>query len=131
MQELRARRTIRPATAQARGLLRGLIPIPRIPTEDTFEEVTVNSREKTELAARLKRIAGQVAGIERMLDGDRDLRDVITQVSAARAALGSVGNILLARHVEESTNHAISIESPRERRELIDQLVRLFEKRDA
>ena len=91
----------------------------------------MNTREKTELGARLKRIAGQVAGIERMLENDRALPDVITQVSAARAALGSVANILLARHVEESANEALGTESPRERRELIDRLVRLFEKRDA
>jgi CsoR family transcriptional regulator, copper-sensing transcriptional repressor len=91
----------------------------------------VNAREKAELGARLKRIGGQVAGLERMLEGDRALPDIINQVSAVRAALGSVANILLARHVEESANEAIGTESPRERRELIDRLVRLFEKRDA
>lgn len=90
----------------------------------------VNAREKAELGARLKRIAGQVAGIERMLDDDRPLADVITQVSAARAALGSVASILLTRHVEQRATEAIETESPRERRELIDQLVRLFEKRE-
>ena len=91
----------------------------------------MNEREKAELGARLKRIAGQVAGLERMLANDRALPDTINQVSAVRAALGSVANILLARHVEESANEAIATENPRERRELIDRLVRLFEKRDA
>ena len=90
----------------------------------------MNAREKSELGTRLKRIAGQVAGIDRMLDDDRPLADVITQVSAARAALGSVASILLTRHVEERATEALGAESPRERRELIDQLVRLFEKRD-
>jgi DNA-binding FrmR family transcriptional regulator len=71
-----------------------------------------------------------VAGIERMLDGDRALADVITQVSAARAALGRVATILLTRHVEERATEALATDSPRERRELIEQLVRLFEKRD-
>lgn len=91
----------------------------------------MNQREKNELGARLERIAGQVAGLERMLDDDRPLPDVITQVSATRAALASVANILLARQVEASATEALGAESPRERRELIDQLVRLFEKRDA
>lgn len=90
----------------------------------------MNAREKSELEARLKRIAGQVAGIERMVADDRQLSDVITQVSAARAALGSVASILLTRHVEERATAALGSESPRERRELIDQLVRLFERRD-
>jgi len=91
----------------------------------------VNTREKTEIGARLKRIAGQVAGIERMLQKDRPLPDVINQVSAARAALGSVAHILLARQVEDSANEALDSESPRERRELIDRLILMFEKRDA
>jgi CsoR family transcriptional regulator, copper-sensing transcriptional repressor len=90
----------------------------------------VNTREKSEVGTRLKRIAGQITGIERMVEDDRALPDVITQVSAARAALASVANILLARHVEASALQALGAESPRERRELIDQLVRLFEKRD-
>ena len=64
----------------------------------------MNTREKAELGARLKQIGGQVAGLERMLENDRALPDIINQVSAVRAALGSVGNILLARHVEESAN---------------------------
>jgi DNA-binding FrmR family transcriptional regulator len=91
----------------------------------------VNAREKSELGARLKRIAGQVAGIERMLDGDRALAELITQVSAARAALGSVASILLTRHVEERATEALAADSPRERRELIESLVRLFERREA
>lgn len=91
----------------------------------------MNVREKAEVGARLKRIAGQVAGLERMLENDRALPDIINQVSAVRAALGSVANILLARHVEESANAALGTESPRERRELIDRLVRLFEKRES
>jgi DNA-binding FrmR family transcriptional regulator len=90
----------------------------------------VNAREKSELGARLKRIAGQVAGIERMLGDDRPLADVITQVSAVRAALGSVAGILLTRHVEERATEALDAGNPRERRELIEHLVRLFEKRD-
>jgi DNA-binding FrmR family transcriptional regulator len=91
----------------------------------------VNSREKSEIGARLKRIAGQVAGIQRMLDGDRPLLEVITQLSAVRAALGSVSNIVLASHVEERATEALSTSSVRERRDLVGELVRLFEKRDA
>jgi DNA-binding FrmR family transcriptional regulator len=90
----------------------------------------VNAREKGEIGARLKRIAGQVTGIERMLQENRAVPDVITQVSAARAALASVSSMLLARHVEDSTSRALETDSARERRDLIDQLVRLFDKRD-
>ncbi|MCB1249657.1 MAG: metal-sensitive transcriptional regulator [Acidimicrobiales bacterium] len=49
------------------------------------DEVTEDVRK------RLRRIAGQVAGIERMLDEGRECRDIVTQVSAATKALEQVG----------------------------------------
>jgi len=89
----------------------------------------VNLRDKSELNARLKRIAGQVGGIQRMLDDDRSLLDVVTQLSAVRAALGGVANIVLASHVEERANEILVGENARERHELASELVQLFEKR--
>ena len=91
----------------------------------------MNTRDKSDLRSRLKRIAGQVAGIERMVEEDRPLLDVITQVRAVRAALGSVTNVLLAAHVEERANEALMSTSQRQRRELVGELVRLFQKRES
>ena len=91
----------------------------------------MKARDKNELGQRLKRIGGQVLGIQRMLDEDRELVDVITQVSAVRAALGGVANIVLASHVEERAGEVLASQSDRERRELVGELVRLFERRDA
>ena len=45
------------------------------------------SATKDQLAKRLKRIEGQVRGIERMIDEDRYCIDVLTQISAVQAAL--------------------------------------------
>jgi DNA-binding FrmR family transcriptional regulator len=89
----------------------------------------MNSTDKSELSARLKRIAGQVAGIQRMLDEDRPLLEVITQLAAARAALGGVSNIVLTAHVEERASKLVESSGARERRDLIDELVKLFERR--
>jgi DNA-binding FrmR family transcriptional regulator len=89
----------------------------------------MNSHNKDELGARLKRISGQVAGIQRMLDGDRPLSEVLTQLSAVRAALGSVANIVLASHVEERAVEVLASEDARDRRDLVSELVRLFERR--
>lgn len=88
-------------------------------------------RDKNEVGKRLNRIAGQVTGIQRMLDEDRQPGDVITQISAVRAALGSVSSIVLASHVEERASELLASPSDRERRELVGELVHLFEKRDA
>jgi DNA-binding FrmR family transcriptional regulator len=44
-----------------------------------------------DLRARLRRVEGQVRGIERMLDEGRECRDLVTQLSAANKALEQVG----------------------------------------
>lgn len=55
---------------------------------------------KNKLATRVKRIAGQVAGIERMLDEKRYCVDILNQISAVRSALDSLGVELLTSHLE-------------------------------
>jgi len=53
------------------------------------------------LSARVKRIAGQVAGIGRMLEDKRYCVDILNQISAVRSALDALGVELLARHLEK------------------------------
>ena len=57
-----------------------------------------DTREK--LRNRLKRIAGQVAGLQKMVEEDRYCVDVLTQVAAVRSALDALGVELLSDHVE-------------------------------
>lgn len=45
---------------------------------------------------RLRRVAGQVQGIEKMLEDERECRDVLTQISAANRALEQAGFRLVA-----------------------------------
>lgn len=52
------------------------------------------------LVARVKRIAGQVAGVERMLDERRYCVDILNQIAAVRSALDALGVELLTRHLE-------------------------------
>ena len=59
----------------------------------------MSDNEATE--ARLKRIEGQVKGIQRMLAEGRPCEDVITQIMAARAALDKVALSVMAHHMEE------------------------------
>lgn len=51
---------------------------------------------KAELHTRLRRIEGQVRGLQAMLNEDRDCRDIVTQLAAASKALDQVGFKLLA-----------------------------------
>lgn len=53
---------------------------------------------RAELITRLARIEGQVRGVARMVEDDRDCIDVMTQISAIQAALHKVGLGLLDGH---------------------------------
>ncbi len=48
----------------------------------------------------MKRISGQVAGVQRMIAGDRYCVDILNQISAVRSALDALGIELLTEHVE-------------------------------
>lgn len=56
---------------------------------------------------RLRRIEGQVRGLQRMVESDTYCIDVLTQVSAATKALESVALLLLEEHLSHCVAHAI------------------------
>ncbi|MCL5962316.1 MAG: metal-sensitive transcriptional regulator [Chloroflexi bacterium] len=56
---------------------------------------------KKDVSDRLKRIEGQVRGIQKMIDDERPCEDVITQLMAARSALDKVGISIITQHVKE------------------------------
>lgn len=60
--------------------------------------MTEEARNK--LRKRLSRIAGQVGGLQKMVDDDRYCVDILTQLAAVRSALDAVGVELLTDHVE-------------------------------
>jgi DNA-binding FrmR family transcriptional regulator len=86
----------------------------------------VKADVKAKAQARLKRAAGQVAGIQRMVEEDRYCVDVLLQIAAARAALDQVGKLILAGHVETCVATAFESGSARERRKKMDELLEVF-----
>jgi DNA-binding FrmR family transcriptional regulator len=60
----------------------------------------MNAKVHSRVKARLNRIAGQVAGIQRMADEDRYCVDILTQIAAVRSALDALGVELLTNHLE-------------------------------
>ena len=60
----------------------------------------MNSESKDNIQRRLKRIAGQVAGLQRMVEEDRYCVDILTQVAAVRSALDGMGVELLTDHLQ-------------------------------
>jgi DNA-binding FrmR family transcriptional regulator len=86
--------------------------------------------EKDELRRRLRRIAGQVGGLERMVEDERYCIDILTQVSAVRAALDGVALELLddhARHCLAGSDSAA--ERERLGDEMMDAIGRLLKSR--
>lgn len=66
------------------------------------------SDDKVAVLKRLKRIEGQVRGIERMVEEDTYCIDVLTQVSAATKALQSVALLLMGDHLQHCVADALS-----------------------
>ncbi len=63
--------------------------------------------EKKALLNRLKRIEGQVRGLEKMLEEDAYCTNILTQVSAVQAALNSFSKMLLSNHIHTCVIHDI------------------------
>jgi len=83
---------------------------------------------KSNVEARLKRVAGQVAGIQRMIEEDRYCVDVLTQINAARAALAKVSKLVLESHIQTCVRDAFDSDDAAERAAKIDELIKIFDK---
>jgi CsoR family transcriptional regulator, copper-sensing transcriptional repressor len=77
------------------------------------------SATKDQLLTRLRRIEGQVRGIERMVEEDRYCIDILTQISAIQAALDKVALGLLDDHAK----HCVVNAEARERTDLADEMM--------
>lgn len=76
------------------------------------------------IKSRVNRIAGQVAGIQRMLEEDRYCVDVLNQIAAVRSALDALGIELLTRHLESCVlGHGSGTEHAHAKPMTNDQLV--------
>jgi CsoR family transcriptional regulator, copper-sensing transcriptional repressor len=84
------------------------------------------AKDKEALQGRLRRIEGQVRGIQKMVDDDRYCIDILTQINAARAALEAVALLLLRDHTEHCVADAIRAgDGSAKVRELSDAVERL------
>jgi len=58
-------------------------------------------RAKKDILARLKKIEGQIRGLQRMVERGAACQDILTQSAAATAAIKKVGTIIIQTHLEE------------------------------
>src|ERR1700734_1265053 len=78
---------------------------------------------KTSVLKRLKRIEGQVRGLSRMVEDDRYCIDIVTQLSAVRAALRRAEEEILADHAAHCVEHAIASGNKAEQRRKVAELM--------
>ena len=82
-------------------------------------------RDKEDLQQRLRKVEGQVRGIQKMVDEDRYCVDILLQIDAARAALQKVASSLFRSHTRGCVATALR-EQGNER--IVEELIEVIEK---
>jgi DNA-binding FrmR family transcriptional regulator len=85
---------------------------------------------KSAVLKRLSRIEGQVRGLSRMVEGDRYCIDVVTQISAIRAALRRAEEEILRDHVAHCVEHAIASGNKADQRRKISEIIDVLGRTD-
>ena len=85
---------------------------------------------KTSCLKRLKRVEGQVRGLAGMVEEDRYCIDIVTQISAVRAALRRVEEEVLKDHVAHCVEHAIASGDKADQRQKISELMAVIGRSD-
>ncbi len=89
--------------------------------------VAVDADTKTANLARLRRIEGQVRGLQRMVDENRYCADILTQLSSVQQALRAVSRELMRNHLKHCATSAIR-GSSEQAEAMYDELIELMHK---
>lgn len=90
--------------------------------------VAVEPEIKSRNLKRLRRIEGQVRGLQRMVEEDRYCVDILTQISSVQEALRGVGRELMRNHLRHCATEAIRKGSPEEAETVYDELLEILYK---
>ena len=98
------------------------------PTEVAAGPGYERGEQTDDLIRRLRRIEGQVRGLQKMVEERRYCVDVLIQIDAARAALARVQDQLLEAHLNHCVADALDGEDGGARREKVEEVVTLLKK---
>jgi DNA-binding FrmR family transcriptional regulator len=87
--------------------------------------VAVDPEAKSRNRVRLRRIEGQVRGIQKMIEEDRYCADVMTQISSVHEALRAVGRELMRNHLKHCATAAIQ-KGEAEAEQMYDEIVEMM-----
>ncbi len=88
----------------------------------------VDPEAKHALLSRLKRIEGQVRGVQKMVEEERYCADVLMQLSSVQEALRGAGRVMLHNHLKHCATEAIVSGDPEKAEAMYDELMELMYK---
>ena len=91
---------------------------------------SMQTETKVAVLKRLSRIEGQVRGVARMVEEDRYCIDVVTQISAVRAALRRAEEEILRDHVAHCVEHAIASGDKKDQRQKVAEIMDVLSRAD-
>jgi CsoR family transcriptional regulator, copper-sensing transcriptional repressor len=90
--------------------------------------VHVDESSKQDLLVRLRRIEGQVRGVQKMVENERYCPDVLVQMSSIHESLRSVERILMKNHLQHCATEALRSGDEKKAQKTYDELTDLFYK---
>jgi DNA-binding FrmR family transcriptional regulator len=90
--------------------------------------IAVDADIKVANLKRLRRIEGQIRGLQKMVEGDRYCADIMVQISSVQAALRAVGRALMRNHLRHCATQAIGSGAPEAAEAMCDELLALIYK---
>jgi CsoR family transcriptional regulator, copper-sensing transcriptional repressor len=93
----------------------------------TRKAVAVDPEIKAANLKRLRRIEGQIRGLQKMVEGDRYCADIVIQISSVQEALRGIGRALMRNHLRHCTMKALK-EGGEQASEMYDELLELVYK---
>jgi len=95
--------------------------------EKSRKALAVNPEIKASNLKRLRRIEGQVRGLQRLVEEERYCADIIVQISSVQEALRSVGHALMKNHLRHCASEAIRDKAPGRAEAMYEELLNLIE----
>lgn len=89
--------------------------------------VSIVKDDRKNIILRLKRIEGQVRGVQRMVEEGSQCNDILTQIAAIKSAVNQVGLIVFENHAHDCIHKAINDETADDRfEEIINMMSKLM-----
>ena len=83
----------------------------------------IEPETKARALGRLRRVEGQVQGIQRMVEEDKYCVDILLQLAAVQGAVEQVEKLLLGQHIESCVAEAMRSGNARERQRKVGELL--------